>query len=78
MDSATKKKKSVNLSVDSGLLDRAKAMGLNLSQTLEARLAELTRAEDRQRWLEENQEAIEAYNERVRRRGIFADEFRRF
>lgn len=78
MVSTIKKKKSVNLSVDSGLLDRAKAMGLNLSQTLEARLAELTRAEDRRKWLDENREAIEAYNERVRRDGIFGEKFRRF
>ncbi|MCG8503264.1 MAG: type II toxin-antitoxin system CcdA family antitoxin [Sphingomonadales bacterium] len=33
---------------------------------------------DREKWLRENREAIEAYNERVKRDGVFGEAFRRF
>ncbi len=64
---------SVNLSVNAGLAAKAKALGVNLSEALETRLAELVAAAERQKWLAENAAAIEAYNERVAEGAILSD-----
>ncbi len=74
----TAPKRSTNVSVNSELLRQAKALNINLSRTLEERLAELIREARRTRWLGENQEALEDYNRRVERHGVFSDEIRRF
>jgi antitoxin CcdA len=71
-------KKAVNLSVDSKLLARAREFNVNLSATLEDALKTRTREEERKRWAEENREAIEAYNERIRTHGVWSDGLRRF
>lgn len=71
-------KKSTNLSINSDLLRQAKERHINLSQALELRLAELLREEKRQKWQEENQEAIEDYNRRIEASGVFSDGLRHF
>jgi antitoxin CcdA len=68
------KKRAVNLFVDSDLLEAARRLRINLSETLERRLRTIVRAEQEKRWLEENQAAIEAYNQRVSRLGLLSDE----
>lgn len=68
------RKKAVNLSVDAELLAAAREQGINLSAVLERALAE----ERARRWLEENREAIEAYNEDVRANGVWSDGWRRW
>lgn len=71
-------KKATNLSLNSDLLKRSRALNINLSATLEqalkTKLAE-TRAE---KWKAENKNAIQAYNEFVEEHGCFSDEFREF
>jgi antitoxin CcdA len=71
-------KRAVNLSVNADLAARAKQLGVNLSEALEARLLELVAAAERQRWLAENAEAIKAYNERVEEEPILSDFERSF
>ncbi|GAB6044287.1 type II toxin-antitoxin system CcdA family antitoxin [Endothiovibrio diazotrophicus] len=71
-------KKAANLSVNSDLLNQAKALQINLSQTLEQALAERVRDEKARRWLDENREAMAAYNRRVEEDGVFSDGLRRF
>jgi antitoxin CcdA len=66
------------VSIDATLLRRAKALKINLSRTLEERLTELIREGGRQEWLRENQEAIDDYNRRIERRGVFSEGLRRF
>lgn len=66
-------KRAVNVSVNSDLAAKAKALGVNLSEALEGRLAELVTAHSRQRWREENSAAIEAYNDRVAKERILSD-----
>jgi antitoxin CcdA len=68
------KKRAVNLFVDADLLDQARRMRINISETLERRLRTIVRAEQEKRWLEENQAAIAAYNLRVSRDGLLSDE----
>ncbi len=71
-------KKPTNLSINSDLLRQAKEYHINLSQTLEVRLAEILRDEKQREWQKENQEAIEEYNRRIEARGVFSDGLRQF
>jgi len=76
--SNTARKQAANLSIRSDLLRRAKARHINLSQTLEERLEEILREQDRQVWLEANREAIEDANRFVAEHGVWSDGLRRF
>jgi antitoxin CcdA len=67
-------KQAVNLSLNRSVVREARRRGLNLSRFVEQRLREYlgrTRKED---WLVENRAAIQAYNERIARDGIFGDD----
>lgn len=71
-------KKSANLSINADLLQQAKQLGINLSQTLEQHLAEIVRQVQRSQWLGENKNALDEYNRRIELRGTFSDGLRRF
>ena len=71
-------KRAVNVSVNGDLLDQSKALKINLSKALEARLEEEVAAASRRAWLAENQEAMEDYNRAVAERGVFGDDARSF
>jgi antitoxin CcdA len=66
-------KRAVNVSINADLATRAKQLGVNFSDALESRLAELVAIAERQRWLAENAEAIAAYNRRVAEGKILSD-----
>ncbi|MDH5833049.1 type II toxin-antitoxin system CcdA family antitoxin [Luteimonas kalidii] len=70
-------KRATNVSINQGLLDAAKALDINLSATLERALEQEVRARKRQRWLEDNREAIEGYNAWVAEHGVFSPMFRK-
>ncbi|MBX3635376.1 MAG: type II toxin-antitoxin system CcdA family antitoxin [Rubrivivax sp.] len=71
-------KRAVNLSLNAKVLDMAREMGLNISQTVDALLTEEVLRQYWQRWQHDNAEAIAAYNERVAREGLFSDRYRSF
>ena len=71
-------KKAANLSVNSELLNQAKALHINLSSTLERALTEAIRDKQRQQWLQENRQSIEDYNQRIEAEGCFSDSLRNF
>jgi antitoxin CcdA len=71
-------KKSTNLSINSDLLRRARAHKINLSRTLEERLTEILRQEEREAWRLENADAIIDYNARIEKNGVFSDGLRSF
>lgn len=71
-------KKPANLSINAELLQQAKQLNINLSQTLEQHLAEIVRQAQREQWLAENQNALDEYNRRIETRGAFSDGLRRF
>lgn len=75
---ARRRKKAANLSVDEGLLARARRLKLNLSQVLEAGLADAIRQQESDAWLKKNRAALEAYNEHVEKHGVFSDGLRSF
>ena len=71
-------KKATNLSINSDLLKKAKAYKINLSRHFEAYLDQLLKEKEKQKWLEENREAIEKQNKRIEKHGAFSDSLRRF
>jgi antitoxin CcdA len=71
-------KRPVKLSLNSKVLEMAKEMGLNISQTVDKLLTEEVMRQYWQRWNVDNAEAIAAYNARVEREGLFSDRYRTF
>ncbi len=71
-------KKATNLSVNSDLLKKSKALNINLSATLEQALKEQLALTEAERWKQDNRNAIKAYNEFVDENGCFSDEYREF
>ncbi|HUL63472.1 MAG TPA: type II toxin-antitoxin system CcdA family antitoxin [Burkholderiaceae bacterium] len=71
-------KRPTNLSLNSRVLEVAKELGMNLSQTVDTLLEQEVRRQLRERWLERNKEGIDAYNSRIEREGTFAQQWRTF
>ncbi|MDH4987585.1 type II toxin-antitoxin system CcdA family antitoxin [Aminobacter anthyllidis] len=71
-------RKPTNVSLDSRLVEEAKALGINMSQAAEAGLAKAISEEKSRQWLEENREAIESSNEYVERHGLPLAKYRLF
>ena len=67
-------KKATNVTINSDLLQKAKSYKINISKNFEAYLAEVVRKREEEQWLEENKSAIDAFNERVEKVGLFSDE----
>ncbi len=71
-------KRATNVSINSELLQKAKALNINLSATLESALGDLVKASERELWKQNNKAAIEAYNRLVEKNGAFSDGVRPF
>ena len=71
-------KKPINLSVNSDLLNEAKALKINLSATFETALLNELKAARRDLWLTANKEAIETCNKLADIHGLFADKHKVF
>lgn len=71
-------KKATNLSLNSKVLEMARELGMNVSQTVDALLAKEVERRYWEQWAEQNKEAIEHYNERIRREGIWGAKYRTF
>ena len=72
------RKQSTNVSIDAEILAEAKAMGINLSQTLEAELRALVQEERNSKFQEEHREAIESYNQFIAKNGIWSEKYRKW
>ena len=70
------KKRAVNLFVDAELLDEARRLRINVSETLERRLRTIVRAEREKHWLDENREAIASINTFIDNHGLLASRLR--
>ena len=75
---STVAKKAANLTVRADLLEEARARKINLSHTLEVALAAELKRQREAEWLEQNKEAIEAYNRHIERDGLWSDGLRLF
>lgn len=74
----TAPKKATNLTVNSDLLRKARALDINLSSTLEEALADLVRQKMKESWLRENAEAIADYNRFFAENPVFSEGLRSF
>lgn len=71
-------KKATNLSINSDLLAKSRALNINLSAALEQALQQQLAQARSAQWAQENKAAIAAYNAFVEEKGCFGDEFREF
>ncbi len=71
-------KKATNLSINSDLLKKAKALKINLSKNFESYLNQLVKEQEEKKWIEKNSKAIETFNKRVEKAGMFSDGLRSF
>jgi antitoxin CcdA len=72
------RKAPTNLSLRIDLVERAKALDLNLSEVVETALEQAIVAAEQARWLAENEAAIDYFNKFVEKHGVFGAEFRDF
>ncbi len=63
-------KKATNLSLNVKVLEAAKDLGMNISQTVDGLLTEEVKRRYWDKWNADNKPAIDAYNERVRQHGL--------
>ena len=68
----------VNLTLDAGVAETARALGLNMSRLAEAAIAEAAKAERNRLWRAENQTAIATDADEVARNGLPLAQFRSF
>ncbi|WHZ11147.1 MAG: hypothetical protein OJF60_001586 [Burkholderiaceae bacterium] len=78
LPSAKAPKKATNLSLNAEVLKMAKELGMNISQTVDALLAEEVKRRYWEKWRDDNREAFAAYNERIRREGLPLARYRGF
>lgn len=71
-------KKATNLSLNAKVLEVARELGLNISQTVDELLAEEVRRLYKAQWNERNKEAIAAYNARIAQHGLPLARYRSF
>jgi antitoxin CcdA len=71
-------KKSANLSLNAEVLAMARELGMNVSKTVDALLAEEVKRQYWARWNSQNQDAIASYNARIEQEGLPLDAFRSF
>ena len=71
-------KKATNLSLNSKVLEMARELGMNLSQTVDGLLAEEVKRRYWEKWNEENKDAIAAYNARIAKEGLPLAKYRTF
>lgn len=71
-------KKATNLSVNSDLLKKSRALDINLSATLEQALEARLAQENAESWRRDNRKGIRAYNTFVEENGGFGAEYQEF
>ena len=71
-------KKATNLSLNSKVLETARELGMNVSQTVDTLLAAEVRRCYWQKWNEENKDAVAEYNARIASEGLPLAKYRTF
>ena len=71
-------KKATNLSLNTKVLEAARELGMNISQTVDVLLADEVKRRYWQKWNEENTQAIDHYNARIEREGLPLAKYRTF
>lgn len=76
--SPSQAKKRTNLSISDLLLQEAKSLKINISQSAENGISEAVKRHKQQVWLEENVDAINSSNDFVSENGLPLSKFRAF
>ena len=71
-------KKATNLSLNSKVLEKARELGMNVSQTVDTLLAAEVRRCYWQKWNEENKDGVAEYNARIASEGLPLTKYRTF
>ena len=71
-------RKPTNVTLPEPLLREARELGISLSQACERGLREVVAETRAAKWLRENQDAIEAWNDYVEKNGLPLGEYRQF
>ena len=71
-------KKPTNLSLNADVLAMARELGMNVSRTVDALLAEEVKRQYWVRWNEQNRDAIDQYNQRIEQEGLPLAQYRTF
>lgn len=74
----TSLRRATNVTLPETLLCEAREIGINLSQACERGLTAEIADTRRRRWVEENREAVDAWNEYVAEHGLPLAAFRQF
>ncbi|TXS89484.1 post-segregation antitoxin CcdA [Parahaliea maris] len=72
------KRKPTNLSLDSALLQEARALGINVSRSAEAGIVEAVKRHKRAQWLKDNAAAIDSSNAYAEANGLPLARHRQF
>ena len=75
---ASGKRKSVNLTMDTGIVAAAREAGVNLSQVSEAAVRKAWKEIREAQWRKENREALEGWNRWVDKNGLPLENYRLF
>ena len=75
---AMRSKRTVSVTLEPSLLERARAAGINLSATLATALQHEISGSEADRGKRENRDAIQTLNRMVEERGLFSDDHRTF
>ena len=76
MSGVTSPRRPLNVSLPADLVAEAKQLGVNVSQACEQGVRAKVKEARSEAWLQENAEAIKAYNEHIEKNGMTWAEFR--
>ena len=76
-DTSNVQKRATNLTLSGSVLDAARELGINISQTVDALLSAEVKRLSVARWVTENQQTVDAYNRRVDERGLWNHDLRK-
>ena len=71
-------KRATNLSLNAKVLETARALGMNVSQTVDGLLAQEVERRYWELWNERNRDGVEAYNARIAKHGLPLAKYRSF
>ncbi len=71
-------KRTVSVTLEPSLLERARAAGINLSATLAAALQREISGSEAARWKRENSAAMQALNSITEEHGLLSDDYKAF
>jgi antitoxin CcdA len=77
LDAPNSSKRATNLTLNAKVLDAARELGINISQTVDDLLAKEVRRRTVLKWAEENTSTVEAYNKRIQESGLWNEDLRK-